>query len=173
MIKYLNDFSFEECQKIVENSIKNGEDYLNRIYEICDKFDNLFHYIVKQIEDNNSDYIMSKIDVINTIRINQILPFFILEDKYEDMQIFANAWILILNNLIKMTGDKNKILESSTYAVSKLLKIEENFSRLIYMSELLLNCYEHNKEKELNREDYQLSKMYIDKIIGNNEDKDK
>lgn len=95
------------------------------------------------------------------------------EDKYKDMQVFANAWVLILNNLIKMTGDKNKILESSTYTVSKLLKIEENFSRLIYMSELLLNCYDYNKKKEIEREDYQLSKMYIDKMIGNDEDKDK
>ena len=95
------------------------------------------------------------------------------EDKYKDMQVFANAWVLILNNLIKMTGDKNKILESSTYTVSKLLKIEENFSRLIYMSELLLNCYNYNKKKEIEREDYQLSKMYIDKMIGNDEDKDK
>lgn len=95
------------------------------------------------------------------------------EDKYKDMQVFTNAWVLILNNLIKMTGDKNKILESSTYTVSKLLKIEENFSRLIYMSELLLNCYDYNKKKEIEREDYQLSKMYIDKMIGNDEDKDK
>lgn len=95
------------------------------------------------------------------------------EDKYKDMQVFANAQVLILNNLIKMTGDKNKILESFTYTVSKLLKIEENFSRLIYMSELLLNCYDYNKKKEIERGDYQLSKMYIDKMIGNDEDKDK
>lgn len=165
MITNMKHYSFEECKEIIEDSIENKREYLTRISEVCDKFDCLIRHIINMLEQGDNNFILSDIDMINTIRINQILPFFMLEDKHEDVLQFANAWILILQNLIAMTGEKNKGLEESTLVVAKLLHCDLNFSRLIYLSEMLLNKYEYIQMQANDMESYKLSKLYIDKIL--------
>lgn len=165
MINNIRDYSFEECKEIISESIKHREEYLQRFDEICDKFDCLINHIIKQLENGDVNFTLSEIDMINAIRINQALPFFMLEDKYDDIHKFANAWILILQNLIAMTGDNNKQLEESVSVVAKLLRCDLNFSRLIYLSEMLLNKYEYIQSQVTDMESYKLSKLYIDKIL--------
>lgn len=165
MITNMKDYSFEECKEIIEDSIENKREYLTRINEVCDKFDCLIRHIINMLEQGDNNFILSDIDMINTIRINQILPFFMLEDKHEDVHQFATAWVLILQNLIYMTGDNNKQLEDSVNVVGKLLRCELNFSRLIYLSEMLLDRYEYIQTQTNDMESYKLSKLYIDKIL--------
>ena len=40
-----------------------------------------------------------------------------------------------------------------------------NFNKLIYMSEYLLNKYEYIENKASDMESYNISKLYIDKIL--------
>lgn len=165
MINNMENLTFEECKQFIFSAIKNNYEYLERLYNTCGKFDKLIEKIIEQLEKGNTDFKLSDIDMMNTIRINQMLPFFILEDKYENMHKFANAWILILQNFIAMTGDKNKQLEESVSVIAKLLRCEFNFSRLIYLSEMLLNKYEYIQSQVNDMESYKLSKLYIDKIL--------
>lgn len=168
MIKNIKDYSFEECKQIIKDSIENKREYLNRIDEVCDKFDCLIYHIINMLEANEKNFKLSEIDMINTIRINQVLPYFMLEDKYEDIHKFASAWILILQNLIYMTGENNKEIEESVSVVAKLLQTDLNFSRLIYLSEMLLNKYEYIQTQTNDMESYKLSKLYMDKILNQN-----
>ena len=50
--------------------------------------------------------------------------------------------------------------------VAKLLRCEFNFSRLIYLSEMLLNKYKYIQSQVNDMESYKLSKLYIDKILN-------
>ena len=76
----------------------------------------------------------------------------------------------MIQNFIYLTGDKNIQLEESISVVAKLLRTELNFSRLIYVSELLINKYESIQQKTFDSEGYKMSKIYIDKILKNKED---
>lgn len=173
MLNNLKQYTFAETIEVLNEVLLEKPSFLRRIEEICDKYEELIEHLIDSLKNNLEDHVLSEIDMINAIRINQILPYFILEDDYEGMHRFANAWILIQQNFIAMTGDKNKRLEESVSIVAKLLRCEFNFSRLIYLSEMLLNKYEYIQKQADDMESYKLSKLYIDKIIGNNEDKDK
>lgn len=165
MITVIKEYSFEQAKTIILNAINEDKAFLKQIYKVCNKFDSLLNNIIIQLEEENFDYQLSEIDTINVIRINQVLPFYIIEEEYEEMREFCQAYILILQNFVNITGEKNKIIEPSVQVIGKLLQIEQSFTRLIYLSELLLNKYE-SVAQDVNRlESYRISKLYIDKIL--------
>lgn len=165
MITVIKEYSFEEAKDIVLNAINEDKVFLKQLYKVCDKFDSLIKNIIIQLEEENSECQLSEIDTINAIRINQVLPFYIIEEEHENMREFCQAYILILQNFINFTGENNKIIEPSVQVIGKLLQTEQSFSRLIYLSELLLNKYE-SVAQDVNRlESYKISKLYIDKIL--------
>lgn len=169
MISTIKEFNFDEAKNCILDALSNDAKYLHNIYKTCNKFDNLIKIIIKQLENKNINYKLSEIDTINIIRINQILPFYIIEEEYENFREFCNAYILILQNFVNMTGENNKVIEPSIQIIGKLLQIEQSFSRLIYLAELLLNKYECIAQDVNRLESYKISKLYIDKILNQDE----
>lgn len=161
----MTELKFEDCKKIICYFIKEKGCALEKIYNICPKANFLIEEIIDRLEKGKTESKLSDIDMINAIRINQILPFLLLEDKYKDLDKFIEAWLLVQQNYINMTGENNLKLLPSVQTISKLLHLNVNFNKLIYMSEYLLNKYEYIENKASDMESYNISKLYIDKIL--------
>ena len=161
MRNYLKDMSFEEAKEIIR-STKN--ETISRIKCECGGYDGLINYVIKLLEEETKSY-LSDIDENAAIRINLILPFYILNDDSDEFQNYAQAWILLFTNYLNFMEINDGLLKNSVDTVSKLLVGGMNFSKLIYMSDVLINKYE--QIQKLSPDSFKISRDYIDIILGN------
>ena len=95
-----------------------------------------------------------------------MLPFYYLQDEYENFNEFLGWYIFLIKQFgLKVQETDSDILKSLKSIVT-LLQVQNNFNRLIYASSVLLKSFE-NKEKEINYPyaAMQISKMYLENIF--------
>ena len=165
------DLTFEQTKEILTNFINKDtplrydiqrED--NIIPALIDLMIQSIEYALKHDENPYWDNTLNEQDIKKIIYLNYLLPSYYLADKYENLKEFLDAYTLLLNNYTLIY--KNKLPEkfiTSTQALNNLLKVENRFTRLIEISELLIAKYE--KGRALREEPFTISKTYLKELL--------
>ncbi len=166
-----NDLTFEETKKILNDFIEEDTPLKYDIQKEDSSIPALINIMIKNVEEilNNqeipSKHNLNENELKKIIYLNYLLPSYYLSDKYENINKFLDAYILLLNNytLIYKENLSEKFL-NSTQALNNLLKVENHFMRLIEISELLIAKYE--KSKSLREEPFTISKTYLKELLA-------
>lgn len=165
------DLTFEQTKEILTNFINKDtplrydiqrED--NIIPALIDLMIQSIEYALEHDENPYWDNTLNEQDIKKIIYLNYLLPSYYLADKYENLKEFLDAYTLLLNNYTLIY--KNKLPEkfiTSTQALNNLLKVENRFTRLIEISELLIAKYE--KGRALREEPFTISKTYLKELL--------
>lgn len=121
-------------------------------------------YAIEHNEDPYWDNTLNEQDMKKIIYLNYLLPSYYLADKYENLKEFLEAYVLLLNNYTLIYKDKlSEKFITSTQALNNLLKVENRFTRLIEISELLIAKYE--KGRNLREEPFTITKTYLKELL--------
>ena len=165
------DLTFEQTKEILTNFINKDtplrydiqrED--NIIPALIDLMIQSIEYALEHDENPYWDNTLNEQDIKKIIYLNYLLPSYYLADKYENLKEFLDAYTLLLNNYTLIY--KNKLPEkfiTSTQALNNLLKVENRFTRLIEISELLIAKYE--KGRKMREEPFTISKTYLKELL--------
>lgn len=144
---------------------------INEMLEIVSK-------IINDMEVDPADIKAANNDMRhNLINMNQVLPYMVLSDKYEDINEFIAAYTLLGNNYvaaISAINASNRDLEAFSKSIdilTNMLESQNNYYRLINMSYDLLEKYEYISNNYASSVD--ISAKYlriISKENDNNED---
>ena len=166
-----NDLTFEQTKKILDKFIKEDTKLKYDIEKEDDEIPYLIDNMVKSIdyalENQEKPYWEETLDereIGKVVYFNYLLPSYYLSDKYENLNDFLDAYILLLNNYTLIY--KEKLTEkfiNSTQALNSLMKIENHFMRLLEISELLIAKYE--KGFKLREEPFTISKTYLKELL--------
>ena len=168
---YNNDLTFEETKKILANFIKEDNALRYSLQREDDNLCDLINTMIKSIEyalEHQEEPIweesLNEREINKVIYLNYLLPSYYLSDKYENLNEFLDAYILLLNNYTLIYKDKlTEKFINSTQALNNLMKVENHFMRLIEISELLIAKYEKNRS--LREEPFTISKTYLKELL--------
>ena len=167
-----NDLTFEQTKEILSKITK--EDTALR-YDL-QKEDNVFfalidimiksiEYALEHQEEPYWEESLDEKEMGKIVYLNYLLPSYYLSDKYENLNEFLNAYILLLNNYTLIYKDKlTEKFINSTQALNNLMKVENRFTRLIEISELLIAKYE--KGHAMREEPFTISKTYLKELLA-------
>lgn len=166
-----NDLTFEQTKEILNNFIKEDTKLKYSIEkedgEIPYLIDNMIKSIEYALEHENEPYWEESLDereMGKIVYLNYLLPSYYLSDKYENLNEFLDAYILLLNNYTLIYKDKlTEKFINSTQALNNLMKVENHFMRLIEISELLITKYE--KGRKIREEPFTISKTYLKELL--------
>ena len=166
-----NDLTFEQTKEILNKFIKEDtvlryelqkEDY--SIPALIDIMIKSIDYALDNQENPYWEESLNEREMGKIVYLNYLLPSYYLSDKYENLNEFLNAYILLLNNYTLIYKDKlTEKFINSTQALNNLMKVENHFMRLIEISELLITKYE--KGRKMREEPFTISKTYLKELL--------
>ena len=166
-----SDLTFEQTKKILTDFIDNDTPLRYEIQKEDSTIPALIDIMIKSIEyameneeDPYWDNTLNEVDIKKIIYLNYLLPSYYLSDKYENFKEFLEAYVLLLNNYTLIYKDKlTEKFITSTQALNNLIKVENHFTRLIEISELLIAKYE--KGRAMREEPFTISKTYLKELL--------
>ena len=167
-----NDLTFEQTKEILSKITKEDTALRYDLQKEDSVFFALIDIMIKSIEyaleHQEEPYWEESLDereMGKIVYLNYLLPSYYLSDKYENLNEFLDAYILLLNNYTLIYKDKlTEKFINSTQALNNLMKVENRFTRLIEISELLIAKYE--KGHVMREEPFTISKTYLKELLA-------
>ena len=171
--KDINTISFEEVQNIFDNFFKENSELKNKLFQKIPNLETLINIMLGNLKyafENPEDPIEEKTllqgDVKRLTYLNYILPILYLQDSYPELDDFIKAYILTITNYKKLYAEilDEEEFNESIDSVIKLVKIEANFERLIFTTNLILERYENLITN--NPEALRISRLYLQNLLN-------
>lgn len=170
--KDIDTISFEETQEIFNNFFKENTELKNKLIQKIPNLEILINIMLNNLKyafENPENPIEEKTllqgDVKRLTYLNYILPILYLQDIYPELDNFIKGYILIIVNYKKLYSEilNEEEFNESIDCVIKLVRIESNFERLIFTSNLILERYENLINN--NPEALRISRLYLQNLL--------
>ena len=142
--------TYEEVSAYFDTFLLSNRDPLYaEVFRLAPNFDTLVRIVLRNLrnamKDETGDAVEKDLlldgDVSRLCQLNMHLPYLALTETYAALPEFLDAYTLLMRNYCEANAETGKLAETLD-VLAKLLLTQNNFSRLIVLSQQLITQYD-------------------------------